>query len=186
MSSGREGLFANVTEVIVNGPDDVYVEREGWIERVRERLFEGEESVLDLMGWGGGRRGCAGTRTRERRVARGKPPAWIRESSLGCAPCRRIRRGWRVAWTLFLPLFPNLDVPEKFLGRLGHSTLNLSKELDGKSILIPEWELYPEDPLLLIFERERRAEVQRREMHPTRSGFVDGRQPRVHWRRQVH
>ena len=29
MSSGREGLFANVTEVMVNGPDDVYVERGG-------------------------------------------------------------------------------------------------------------------------------------------------------------
>jgi hypothetical protein len=34
MSSGREGLFANVTEVMVNGPDDVYVEREGRIATV--------------------------------------------------------------------------------------------------------------------------------------------------------
>ncbi|HZB00990.1 MAG TPA: CpaF family protein [Actinomycetota bacterium] len=38
-----------VTEVMVNGPDDVYVEREGRIERVQERLFEGEESVLHLI-----------------------------------------------------------------------------------------------------------------------------------------
>ncbi|HZB78889.1 MAG TPA: CpaF family protein, partial [Actinomycetota bacterium] len=38
-----------VTEVMVNGPDDVYVEREGRIERVEERLFEGEESVLHLI-----------------------------------------------------------------------------------------------------------------------------------------
>jgi pilus assembly protein CpaF len=40
----------DVTEVMVNGPVDVYVEREGRIERVQERLFEGEESVLHLMG----------------------------------------------------------------------------------------------------------------------------------------
>jgi pilus assembly protein CpaF len=39
----------DVTEVMVNGPDDVYVERKGRIERVRERLFEGEESVLHLI-----------------------------------------------------------------------------------------------------------------------------------------
>jgi pilus assembly protein CpaF len=39
----------DVTEVMVNGPDDVYVEREGRIERVQERLFEGEESVLHLI-----------------------------------------------------------------------------------------------------------------------------------------
>ena len=38
-----------VTEVMVNGPDDVYVEREGRIERVEDRLFEGEESVLHLI-----------------------------------------------------------------------------------------------------------------------------------------
>jgi pilus assembly protein CpaF len=38
-----------VTEVMVNGADDVYVEREGRIERVEERLFEGEESVLHLI-----------------------------------------------------------------------------------------------------------------------------------------
>jgi type IV secretory pathway ATPase VirB11/archaellum biosynthesis ATPase len=41
MSSGREGLFANVTEVMVNRPDDVYVERAGLIEKVEDRLFEG-------------------------------------------------------------------------------------------------------------------------------------------------
>ena len=34
---------------MVNGPDDVYVEREGRIERVEDRLFEGEESVLHLI-----------------------------------------------------------------------------------------------------------------------------------------
>lgn len=39
-----------VTEVMVNGPDDVFVEREGGIERVPDRLFEGEEPVLHLMG----------------------------------------------------------------------------------------------------------------------------------------
>jgi pilus assembly protein CpaF len=38
-----------VTEVMVNGPDDVYVEREGRIERVADRLFEGEESVHHLI-----------------------------------------------------------------------------------------------------------------------------------------
>src|SRR5881394_2885142 len=31
---------------MVNGPDDVFVEREGRIERVPDRLFEGEEPVL--------------------------------------------------------------------------------------------------------------------------------------------
>ena len=31
---------------MVNGPDDVYVERKGRIERVADRLFEGEEAVL--------------------------------------------------------------------------------------------------------------------------------------------
>ena len=40
----------DVTEVMVNGPDDVYVEREGRIEKVTDRLFEGEESVHHLMG----------------------------------------------------------------------------------------------------------------------------------------
>jgi hypothetical protein len=30
---------------------------------VTDGLFEGEEAVLRVMGWGGGRRGCAGTRT---------------------------------------------------------------------------------------------------------------------------
>ncbi|HTG48716.1 MAG TPA: CpaF family protein [Actinomycetota bacterium] len=38
-----------VTEVMVNGPDDVFVEREGRIERVPERLFEGEEPILHLI-----------------------------------------------------------------------------------------------------------------------------------------
>ena len=38
-----------VTEVMVNGADDVFVEREGRIERVPGRLFEGEESVLHLI-----------------------------------------------------------------------------------------------------------------------------------------
>jgi pilus assembly protein CpaF len=38
-----------VTEVMVNGPDDVFVEREGRIERVRDRLFEGEESVVHVI-----------------------------------------------------------------------------------------------------------------------------------------
>ena len=39
----------DVTEVMVNGPDDVYVERKGRIERVADRLFEGEESVHHLI-----------------------------------------------------------------------------------------------------------------------------------------
>ena len=39
----------SVTEVMVNGPDDVYVEREGRIERAPDGLFEGEESVLHLI-----------------------------------------------------------------------------------------------------------------------------------------
>jgi pilus assembly protein CpaF len=39
----------DVTEVMVNGPDDIYVEREGRIERVESGLFEGEEAVLHLI-----------------------------------------------------------------------------------------------------------------------------------------
>ena len=39
----------DVTEVMVNGPDDVYVEREGRIVRVGDGLFEGEEAVLHLI-----------------------------------------------------------------------------------------------------------------------------------------
>ncbi|HET7235232.1 MAG TPA: CpaF family protein [Actinomycetota bacterium] len=39
----------DVTEVMVNGPDDVYVERKGRIERVEDRLFEGEEAVLHVI-----------------------------------------------------------------------------------------------------------------------------------------
>ena len=39
----------DVTEVMVNGPDDVYVEREGRIERAPDGLFEGEEAVLHLI-----------------------------------------------------------------------------------------------------------------------------------------
>jgi pilus assembly protein CpaF len=34
---------------MVNGPDDVFVEREGRLERVRDRLFEGEEPVMHLI-----------------------------------------------------------------------------------------------------------------------------------------
>ena len=39
-----------VTEVMVNGADDVYVERKGRLERVGRGLFEGEEAVLHVMG----------------------------------------------------------------------------------------------------------------------------------------
>jgi pilus assembly protein CpaF len=39
----------SVTEVMVNGPDDVFVEREGRLERVPDRLFEGEEPVMHLI-----------------------------------------------------------------------------------------------------------------------------------------
>jgi pilus assembly protein CpaF len=38
-----------VTEVMVNGPDDVYVERKGRLERVADGLFEGEEAVLHVI-----------------------------------------------------------------------------------------------------------------------------------------
>ena len=46
-----EGLLRDpeVTEVMVNGPDDVYVERKGRIERVERGLFEGEEAVYHLI-----------------------------------------------------------------------------------------------------------------------------------------
>jgi pilus assembly protein CpaF len=47
-----------ITEVMVNGPDDVYVERKGRIEKAGEGLFEGEEAVAHLMGWVGRRPGC--------------------------------------------------------------------------------------------------------------------------------
>ncbi len=39
----------DVTEVMVNGPGDVYVERKGRLERVADRLFEGEEAVLHVI-----------------------------------------------------------------------------------------------------------------------------------------
>jgi pilus assembly protein CpaF len=38
-----------VTEVMVNGADDVFVERKGRIERVQDGLFEGEEAVLHVI-----------------------------------------------------------------------------------------------------------------------------------------
>jgi pilus assembly protein CpaF len=38
-----------VTEVMVNGPDDVYVERGGRIEKAPDGLFEGEEAVSHLI-----------------------------------------------------------------------------------------------------------------------------------------
>ena len=38
-----------VSEVMVNGPDDVFVERKGRIERVADGLFEGEEAVLHVI-----------------------------------------------------------------------------------------------------------------------------------------
>jgi pilus assembly protein CpaF len=37
------------SEVMVNGPDDVFVEREGRIEKVPDRLVEEEEPVLHLI-----------------------------------------------------------------------------------------------------------------------------------------
>ncbi len=43
---------------MVNGADDVFVERMGRIEGVLDRLFEGEEAVLHLMGGCGGAPGC--------------------------------------------------------------------------------------------------------------------------------
>ena len=38
-----------VSEVMVNGADDVYVERKGRLEKVRERVFEGEDAVRHLI-----------------------------------------------------------------------------------------------------------------------------------------
>src|SRR5438067_773767 len=38
-----------VSEVMVNGADDVYVERKGRIERVGGGLFEGEEAILHVI-----------------------------------------------------------------------------------------------------------------------------------------
>jgi pilus assembly protein CpaF len=38
-----------ISEVMVNGADDVYVERKGRVERVEGRLFEGEEQVYHLI-----------------------------------------------------------------------------------------------------------------------------------------
>ena len=38
-----------VSEVMVNGPGDVYVERRGRLERVPDGLFEGEESVMHVI-----------------------------------------------------------------------------------------------------------------------------------------
>ena len=38
-----------VSEVMVNGADDVYVERKGRLERVTERVFEGEDAVRHLI-----------------------------------------------------------------------------------------------------------------------------------------
>lgn len=39
----------DVSEVMVNGPGDVYVERKGRIERVPDGLFEGEEAVMHVI-----------------------------------------------------------------------------------------------------------------------------------------
>ena len=52
-----------VSEVMVNGADDVYVERKGRLERVGCGLFEGEEAVLHVMGLLGGAPGSSRTRT---------------------------------------------------------------------------------------------------------------------------
>ena len=49
MSSGREGLFANVTEVMVNGPDDVYVERGGETEQAGDGLSEGAAGAAPVI-----------------------------------------------------------------------------------------------------------------------------------------
>src|SRR5881296_2328340 len=38
-----------MTQVQVNGPDDVYVERKGRLEKVTDGLFEGEEAVLHVI-----------------------------------------------------------------------------------------------------------------------------------------
>ena len=38
-----------ISEVMVNGPHDIYVERKGRLERVTDVLFEGEEDVLHVI-----------------------------------------------------------------------------------------------------------------------------------------
>jgi pilus assembly protein CpaF len=43
------GSGSTVSEVMVNGPDDVYVERKGRLEKVTDGLFEGEEAVLHVI-----------------------------------------------------------------------------------------------------------------------------------------
>jgi hypothetical protein len=85
---------------MVNGPDDVYVERKGRLEKVTDGLFEGEEAVLHVMGWGGGGRGCAGTRTRAAARSHSASPggAAVQEPGQGLGlpglrTCRSVRLG---------------------------------------------------------------------------------------------
>ena len=78
----------DVTEVMVNGPDDVYVEREGRIERVSDGLFEGEEAVLHLHDSVTSRHLACATPRRRRR--------WRCRRSQGTARhnARRLARWW--------------------------------------------------------------------------------------------
>ena len=73
-----------ITEVMVNGPDDVYVERKGRIERVADRLFEGEEAVLHVIERIPGPTGTAGSCRCYRSGLGGSPPSLLgRGSSTG-------------------------------------------------------------------------------------------------------
>jgi pilus assembly protein CpaF len=74
-----------VTEVMVNGPDDVYVERGGRIERAPDGLFEGEEAVLHLI-----ERivGPLGLRVDESSPWRMRDFRMVRGSTRSCRPSR--------------------------------------------------------------------------------------------------
>ena len=71
---------------MVNGPGDVYVGRKGRIERVADRLFEGEEAVPDMI---------------ERIVA----PLGLRVDSTSPWVDARLRDGSRVQTSLFCASF---------------------------------------------------------------------------------
>lgn len=64
----------------------------------KERLFDEYESVLHPMGWGGWRRRCSGTRTRDRGTRFARDPTcggWDGAAVLRARSGIRIRRGLR-------------------------------------------------------------------------------------------
>ena len=68
--------------MMVNGADDVFVERKGRIERAPDGLFEGEEAVVHLMGWVG--RGAGRGRFVDGASDRGGAPAGVGGPGSGC------------------------------------------------------------------------------------------------------